>query len=134
MTTREDCSPDRACLEMAFLFNQADKIINQPHYQVLVSADELDTPSADSLPTTDKRIARTYNIMPEPIFTPAEQKLLNFLDKLATSPYSPELMQEGNRVLDAAVEENQRLIDSIHSASNAMRNARQCANLDGGIQ
>ncbi|HEY9634869.1 MAG TPA: hypothetical protein V6D14_15810 [Coleofasciculaceae cyanobacterium] len=72
--------------------------------------------------------------MPEPIFTPAQQNLMNFLDKLATSPYSPELMQEGNQVLDAAVEENQRLQNSIHSASNAMRNARQCANLDGGIQ
>jgi hypothetical protein len=66
--------------------------------------------------------------------TPAEQNLLNFLDKLATSPYSAQLMEEGNRVLDEAVEENQRLQDSIHSASNAMRNARQCANLDGGIQ
>ncbi|HEY9834833.1 MAG TPA: hypothetical protein V6D26_30045 [Stenomitos sp.] len=59
---------------------------------------------------------------------------MNFLDKLATSPYSPELMQEGNQVLDAAVEENQRFQDSIHSASNAMRNARQCADLDGGNQ
>lgn len=66
--------------------------------------------------------------------TPAEQNLLNFLDKLATSPYSPELMQEGNQVLDAAVEENQRLQESIHSASNAMRNVRQCADLDGGIE
>jgi hypothetical protein len=43
-------------------------------------------------------------------------------------------MQEGNEALDQAVEENQRLQDSIHSASNAMRNARQCTNLDGGIQ
>ncbi len=72
--------------------------------------------------------------MPSPILPPAQQNLLNFLDQLATSPYSPELMQEGNRILDAAVEENQRLQDSIHSASNAMRNARQCADLDGGIQ
>jgi transcription initiation factor IIF auxiliary subunit len=66
--------------------------------------------------------------------TPAEQKLLNFLDKLATSPYSTQLMEEGNRVLDAAVEENQRLQDSIHQASNAMRSAQQCAFLEGGIQ
>jgi hypothetical protein len=42
--------------------------------------------------------------------TPAEQNLLNFLDKLATTPYSPELMQEGNQLLDAAVEENRRLL------------------------
>jgi hypothetical protein len=72
--------------------------------------------------------------MPEPILTPAQQNLLNFLDKLATSPYSTQLMEEGSRVLDAAVEENQRLSDSIHSASNVMRNARQCADLDGGIE
>ena len=135
MTTREDWNPDSACLEMAFLFNQADQIINQPHYQVSVSADELDTPSADSLLSDrSKRIARTYNIMPSPILTPAQQNLMNFLDKLATSPYSTQLMEEGNRVLDAAVEENQRLQESIHSASNAMRNVRQCADLDGGIQ
>jgi hypothetical protein len=70
--------------------------------------------------------------MPEPILTPAQQTLLNFLDKLATSPYSPELMQEGNQVLDAAVEENQRLSDSIHSVSNAMRNAKNCAEVEGG--
>jgi hypothetical protein len=66
--------------------------------------------------------------------TPGQQNLLTFLNKLATSPYSPELIQEGNEALDRAVEENQRLQDSIHSASNAMRNARQCADLDGGIQ
>jgi hypothetical protein len=65
--------------------------------------------------------------------TPAQQQLMDYLDKLATSPYSPELMQEGYQALDAAVEENQRLTDSIHSASNAMRSARQCAELEGGI-
>ncbi|HEY9834832.1 MAG TPA: hypothetical protein V6D26_30040 [Stenomitos sp.] len=52
MTIREDWNPDSACIEMAELFNQADKIINQPHYREDVSADELDTPSADSLQTT----------------------------------------------------------------------------------
>jgi hypothetical protein len=31
----------------------------------------------------------------EPQLTPAQQNLMNFLDKLASSPYSPELMQEG---------------------------------------
>ncbi len=51
MTTQEDWNPSSACEEMAFLFNQADKIINQPHYQD-ASADELEPPSADSLPTT----------------------------------------------------------------------------------
>ncbi len=70
----------------------------------------------------------------EPQLTPAQQNLMNFLDELATSPYSPELMQKGNQVLDAAVEEHERLQDSIHSASNAMRNARQCAELSGGSE
>ncbi len=66
--------------------------------------------------------------------TPAQQNLLKFLDKLASSPYSPELMQEGYQALDAAVEENQRLLDSIHSTSNAMRSVRQCAELSGGSE
>jgi hypothetical protein len=60
-------------------------------------------------------------------FTPAQQKLFSFLDKLATSPYSDELIAEGHQALDEAVEENQRLQDSIHQTSNAMRNARQCS-------
>lgn len=59
-------------------------------------------------------------------FTPAQQKLFNFLDKLGTSVYSDELMAEGHEALDEAVEENQRLQDSIQQTSDAMRNARQC--------
>ncbi len=72
--------------------------------------------------------------MPEPNLTPTQQNLLNYLDKLATSPYSPELMQEGYQALDAAVDENQRLQDSIHEASNAMRNARASSELEGGMK
>jgi len=52
--------------------------------------------------------------------TPAEQKLMNFLDKLATSEYSPQLMEEGYSALDEAVEENQRLQDSITTASKSL--------------
>jgi hypothetical protein len=59
MTTQEDWNPDRACKEMAELFNQADQIISQPHYQEDVSADELEPPSADPLQTIDFPIART---------------------------------------------------------------------------
>jgi len=71
--------------------------------------------------------------MTEPKLTPAQQNLMSFFDKLASSPYSPELMQEGYQALDAAVEENQRLKDSIDSTSNAMRSVRQCTELSGGI-
>jgi hypothetical protein len=66
--------------------------------------------------------------------TPAQKKLMDFLDKLASSPYSPELMQQGHEVLDAAVVENQQLQDNIHRASNAMRSDQQTAKLDGGIK
>ena len=52
MTTQSDWNPDRACEEMAELFNQADQIISQPHYQEDASADELDTRSADASQTT----------------------------------------------------------------------------------
>jgi hypothetical protein len=72
--------------------------------------------------------------MTEPQLTPAQQALMDYLDKLATSPYSPELIQEGNQILDAAVEEHQRLQNSIHSTSNAMRSARQCAAEEGGSE
>ena len=67
----------------------------------------------------------------EPQLTPAQQNLMNFLDKLASSPYSPELMQEGYQALDAAVEENERLMDSINGASSALTTAKKCAELDG---
>ncbi len=62
----------------------------------------------------------------KPELTPAQQDLMDFLDKLTSSPYSPELMEQGNQALDAAVAENQQLQENIHRVSNAMRNARRC--------
>lgn len=64
----------------------------------------------------------------KPELTPTQQNLMNFLDKLTSSPYSPELMEQGNQALDAAVAENQQLQENIHRVSNAMRNARRCGN------
>jgi hypothetical protein len=49
----DNWNPRRACGEMAALFAQADEIINQPHYQDVVSGDELESPTADLLPTTE---------------------------------------------------------------------------------
>ncbi len=40
-------------------------------------------------------------------------------------------MQEGYLVLDAAVEENERLMDSINGTSSALATAKKCAELDG---
>lgn len=52
----EEWNPDRACEEMAELFNQADEITSQPHYQVPDdSAAVLDGPGADASKTTDKQ-------------------------------------------------------------------------------
>ncbi len=66
--------------------------------------------------------------------TPAQQNLLSFLDKLASSPYSPALIQEGNEALDAAVEEHRRLTETINETSSALANHTAAATLDGGIQ
>ena len=52
MKTEEDWNPETAGKKMAALFNQADEIMQQPHYHEDVSADELDNPSADSDQTT----------------------------------------------------------------------------------
>ena len=56
----------------------------------------------------------------EPKLTPAEQNLMNFLDKLAVSPVTNELLAEGYSALDKAIEENQRLQDSITTASKSL--------------
>jgi hypothetical protein len=69
----------------------------------------------------------------KPELTPAQQALMDFLDKLATSPYSPQLMQEGSQILETAVDENRQLQDNIHRASNAIRNVQQSAKLEKGI-
>ncbi len=71
--------------------------------------------------------------MPEPILTPAQQNLLNFLDRLASSPYSPALMEEGNEALDAAVEEHRSLQESINEAASKIANHTAAANLEGGM-
>jgi hypothetical protein len=59
--------------------------------------------------------------MPEPNLTPAQQALLDYLNKLNTSPnVTPELLNEGYSTLDQAVEERRQLEDSIADASKAI--------------
>ncbi len=62
--------------------------------------------------------------MPDSNLTPAQQSLMDFLNKLATAPYSPELITEGNQALDAAVEEHRRLGETIHQTSSAIATHR----------
>jgi hypothetical protein len=71
--------------------------------------------------------------MTDPNLTPAQQSLMDFLNKLATAPYSPELMAEGNQALDAAVEEHRRLEETIHQTSSAIATHRAVQTLDGGM-
>jgi hypothetical protein len=61
----------------------------------------------------------------DPLLTPSEQDLVEFLDELSTSPYSPELIDKGRQVMDAAVKERIRLDDTINSASKAINNVKK---------
>lgn len=63
--------------------------------------------------------------------TPSQQKLSDFLEKLASSPYSPQLMQEGNQALDEAVEEQRRLTESINEADSAIASYKSAAEIEG---
>lgn len=61
----------------------------------------------------------------KPQLTPAEQNLMDFLNKLATSKYSPQLMDEGYSALDAAVEESRRLQDVVTDASKTLYSTKK---------
>jgi hypothetical protein len=59
--------------------------------------------------------------MTEPSLTPAQQALMGFLERLASTDHvSPDLLKEGYQKLDQAVEERRRLDDSITDASKAI--------------
>jgi hypothetical protein len=63
--------------------------------------------------------------------TPAQQKLMDFLNELAVSDVTPELLQRGNEALDEAVAEHNQLSNSIHQTSRAIATAKKCAELEG---
>jgi predicted aldo/keto reductase-like oxidoreductase len=69
--------------------------------------------------------------MPEPILTPAQQALMGFLDRLAsTDRVSPDLIAEGNNLLDTAVEEHRQVSDTIHTVGKALSQAQREAHHD----
>lgn len=41
----------------------------------------------------------------QPQLTQKQQQLMNFLDQLATTPVTPEVLAHGNQLLDAAADE-----------------------------
>jgi hypothetical protein len=49
----------------------------------------------------------------QPELTPKQQALMNFLDELVTTPVTPEVLERGNRLLDAAADECRQQQDSL---------------------
>jgi hypothetical protein len=49
----------------------------------------------------------------QPELTPKQQALMNFLDQLATTSVTPEMLARGNQLLDAAAEECRQQQDSL---------------------
>ena len=49
----------------------------------------------------------------QPELTPKQQQLMDFLNKLTTTPLTPETLAEGNRLLDEAADECRDLQQSI---------------------
>ncbi len=48
-----------------------------------------------------------------PELTPKQQALMEFLDQLATKPVTPEMLAQGNQLLDTAAWECRQLQQSI---------------------
>jgi hypothetical protein len=55
--------------------------------------------------------------MSQPELTPKQQALMDFLNKLATTPLTPEKLAEGNALLDAAADECRQQQRELHSSS-----------------
>jgi hypothetical protein len=49
----------------------------------------------------------------QPELTPKQQALMDFLDKLATNLLTPEMLAQGNQLLDAAASECHQLQQEI---------------------
>jgi hypothetical protein len=49
----------------------------------------------------------------QPELTPKQQALMNFLDQLATTSVTPEMLARGNQLLDAAADECRQQQDSL---------------------
>jgi exonuclease VII small subunit len=64
--------------------------------------------------------------MPEPSLTPAQQALMGFLERLATTDkVSHEMLEEGNNLLDRAVEDHRQGADQLHKARKALFQANR---------
>ena len=62
--------------------------------------------------------------MPSPILTPAQLALMGFLERLATTDkVCHEMLEEGNNLLDRAVEDHRQGADQLHKAGKALSQA-----------
>jgi secreted Zn-dependent insulinase-like peptidase len=69
----------------------------------------------------------------QPELTPKQQALMNFLDQLATTPLTPEMLAHGNQLLDDAAEECRQQQEQIRSSARnfnpATRSLKPCQTL-----
>jgi hypothetical protein len=54
--------------------------------------------------------------------TPKQQALMNFLDQLATTPVTTEMLAHGNQLLDAAADECRQQQDSLQQQQEGANN------------
>jgi hypothetical protein len=58
----------------------------------------------------------------QPDLTPQQQILMDFLNELATTPVTPEVLARGNQLLDNAAEEYRQQQDSLRQEQGGISN------------
>jgi hypothetical protein len=58
----------------------------------------------------------------QPELTPKQQALMNFFNKLATTPLTPEALAQGNALLDDAADECRQQQDSLRQQQESANN------------
>jgi len=58
----------------------------------------------------------------QPELTPKQQELMHFLNRLATTPLTPEALAQGNQLLDAAANEYRQKQEPVHQQQEGANN------------
>jgi hypothetical protein len=77
------------------------------------STKDLSRPGADLLPDRTNDLEIKPIMADQPELTAKQQKLMDFLNELATTPVTPELVARGNQLLDAAADECRQQQEAI---------------------
>ena len=80
---------------------------------VEASTKDLSRPGADLLPDLPNDLEIKSIMADQPELTAKQQKLMDFLNELATAPVTPELVARGNQLLDAAADECRQQQEAI---------------------